>query len=124
MFHSFFHVLTVPGEEALLFGMDLVTLLYAIGAIAVLCLVLQLGHILRHRNAQEDSEPTDVNNADVALPSVPSAPSAPSQANDDALIAVITAAISAAMAEQGYTGGFRVVSFKRAPSADRRRNRF
>lgn len=40
---------------------------------------------------------------------------APAQA-DDALIAVITAAISAAMAEEGSTpvGGFRVVSFRRA----------
>ena len=40
---------------------------------------------------------------------------APAQA-DDALIAVITAAISATMAEEGSTpvGGFRVVSFRRA----------
>lgn len=43
--------------------------------------------------------------------------------DDGALIAAITAAISAAMAEEGYTGGFRVVSFKRA-SASNRRSRF
>ncbi len=39
---------------------------------------------------------------------------APAQ-NGGELIAVITAAVAAAMAEEGYTGGFRVVSFKRAP---------
>ena len=43
--------------------------------------------------------------------------------DDGALIAAITAAISAAMADEGYTGGFRVVSFKRA-SASNRRSRF
>ncbi len=41
--------------------------------------------------------------------------------DDGALVAAITAAISAAMAEEGYTGGFRVVSFKR--SSNRRSGR-
>ena len=51
-------------------------------------------------------------------------PTASSQTDaDGALVAAITAAISAAMAEEGYTGGFRVVSFKRA-SANGRRGRF
>ena len=36
------------------------------------------------------------------------------EADQGAIVAAITAAISAAMAEEGYTGGFRVVSFKRA----------
>ena len=48
-----------------------------------------------------------------AKKNVPAAPAAP-VADNGALIAAITAAISAAMAEDGYTGGFRVVSFKRA----------
>jgi len=52
-----------------------------------------------------------------AKKNVPAAPAAP-VADNGALIAAITAAISAAMAEDGYTGGFRVVSFKRA--SDRR----
>ncbi len=42
--------------------------------------------------------------------------------DDGALVAAITAAIQAAMAEEGYTGGFRVVSFKRV-SANNRRTR-
>ncbi len=44
------------------------------------------------------------------------APQAPAAQNDGALVAAITAAISAAMAEEGYTGGFRVVSFRRISS--------
>lgn len=38
---------------------------------------------------------------------------APAAEKDDALVAVITAAVAAAMEEEGYTGGFRVVSFRR-----------
>jgi len=33
--------------------------------------------------------------------------------DEGAVVAAITAAISATLAEEGYTGGFRVVSFKR-----------
>lgn len=36
--------------------------------------------------------------------------------DDGALVAVITAAVAAAMAEDGYQGGFRVVSFRRTPT--------
>ena len=45
----------------------------------------------------------------------PVATAAPAAQSDDELIAVITAAVAAYMAEEGteYTGGFRVVSFKR-----------
>ena len=44
---------------------------------------------------------------------VAAAPAAPA-ADDAALVAAITAAIAATLAEEGYTGGFRVVSFRRA----------
>ena len=45
-------------------------------------------------------------------------PVAASPATDDAaLVAAITAAIAAALAEDGYTGGFRVVSFRRADTS-------
>ena len=50
--------------------------------------------------------------SEVAVPE----PAEESAEDDGALVAAITAAISAAMAEEGYTGGFRVVSFKRAPA--------
>ena len=42
----------------------------------------------------------------------PAAPAAPA-GEDGALIAAITAAVAAAMAEEGCTGGFRVVAFRR-----------
>lgn len=41
--------------------------------------------------------------------------------DDGAVVAAIIAAISAKLADEGYTGGFRVVSFKRAGAANARR---
>ena len=46
---------------------------------------------------------------------------APVVSDDGAIIAAITAAISAQLASDGYTGGFRVVSFKRAGNTKGRR---
>ncbi len=51
----------------------------------------------------------------------PTAPVVPAVADDGAIVAAITAAISAQLAEEGYTGGFRVVSFKRVGATPRRR---
>ena len=53
-------------------------------------------------------------------PVAPVAPTAP-VADDGAIVAAITAAIAAQLSEEGYTGGFRVVSFKRAANAPRKR---
>ena len=82
--------------------------------LAVLWGAIEVMHYLVHRKEkqsngkQEQAEP--VRSAEVAEPTP-----APAVAEDDGvLVAAITAAISAAMAEEGYTGGFRVVSFKRA----------
>ncbi len=47
---------------------------------------------------------------------------APAVEDDGALIAAITAAISATLAEEGYQGGFRVVSFCRVGDASKRKN--
>ena len=53
-----------------------------------------------------------------ATPEPEPAPVAAAPAADDAaLVAAITAAIAAALAEDGYTGGFRVVSFRRAENS-------
>ncbi len=52
----------------------------------------------------------------VVAPAAPTPPAAPvAETNDAELVAIITAAVAAYMAEEGteYTGGFRVVSFKR-----------
>ena len=52
----------------------------------------------------------------------PEAASAPAPVADDgAIVAAITAAISAQLASEGYTGGFRVVSFKRANASSKKR---
>jgi hypothetical protein len=65
---------------------------------------------------------TATHNAEEALehiaPVVPVAPAAPEPvtppvADDAAIVAAITAAIAATLAEEGYTGGFRVVSFRK-----------
>ncbi len=47
----------------------------------------------------------------------------PAEEENDRLVAVITAAVAAAMTEEGCTKGFRVVSFQRT-SAGQRKNRF
>ena len=94
-----------------------VTLLGMVAIFSVLALLWLLIELL-HRSltkAERTDEPK-VQEArpveTVATPVANAAPEAP--ADDGALIAAITAAISAAMDEDGYTGGFRVVSFKRS----------
>ena len=64
---------------------------------------------------KEEKKPAFVKREAPKQESAPAPAAAPvAQADDGAVIAAITAAISAAMAEEGYTGGFLVVSFKRA----------
>ena len=96
-------------------------------ALTLLWFAIEILHLALHRKpkaekAREASQvaPTVKSQPVVSAPA-PVAASAP--AKDDALVAAITAAIAATLAESGYTGGFRVVSFKRTSSADRR-NRF
>ena len=98
----------------------MVTLLGMVAIFSVLALLWFLIEFL-HRLLTEEKKPIDQPKAPVVQPkavvqpSAPVAEAAPVATEDDgALIAAITAAISAAMAEEGYTGGFRVVSFKRA----------
>ena len=95
-----------------------VTLLGIVAVFAVLALLWLLIEIL-HR-VLSGPAPQKEKVEESAKAETPSAvPSAPAE-DGGALIAAITAAITAAMAEEGYTGGFRVVSFKRVSG---RRNR-
>lgn len=90
--------------------------------LAILWGVLALSRVVfydmpRRRREEEIAEhKTEAKTAPtpIAVPVAP-APVAPAR-NNDVLIAVITAAISAAMAEEGSVpaGGFRVVSFRRS----------
>lgn len=87
--------------------------------LALLWGAIELLHRVLHRGEKNDAP------AAAQAPAVPAAPAAaarpskpaqtpaPAKTEGDALIAVITAAVAASMAEEGYTGGFRVVSFRR-----------
>ena len=100
----------------------MVTLLGMVAIFAVLALLWLLIEVL-HRLLTKPQKPINQSKA-AAAPTKETAQSpAPvpveestsaTKEDDGALIAAITAAISATMAEEGYTGGFRVVSFKRA----------
>lgn len=97
-----------------------VTLLGMVAIFAVLALLWLVIEILhRTLTEQKDAAPQQERKKPVAAPAPKPQPTVetvtPAAPTDDgALIAAITAAISAALAEEGYTGGFRVVSFKRS----------
>ena len=84
--------------------------------LSILWGVVELLHRALHRGDQKTA-PAEAKAAPAPVPApAPKAAPAPVKApaaGDDALVAVITAAVAAAMAEEGYDGGFRVVSFRR-----------
>lgn len=92
--------------------------------LSILWGVVELLHRALHRGDQKTA-PAEAKAAPAPVPApAPKAAPAPVRApaaGDDALVAVITAAVAAAMAEEGYAGGFRVVSFRR--TQDRRSGR-
>ena len=113
------------GENAKEAG--IVTLLGMVSIFAVLALlwlVIELLHRVLVRGNK--AKPAPKQEAAPAPKSVPaparepekrSAPVAVHPEQDGGeLVAVITAAVAAAMADEGYTGGFRVVSFRRTPT--------
>lgn len=94
-----------------------VTLLGMVAIFAVLTLlwgVIELLHRVLNRGGKTDT-PAAKSAVPVVKPAAAPKPvaAAPATKNDDELVAVITAAVAAAMEEEGYTGGFRVVSFRR-----------
>lgn len=84
--------------------------------LSILWGVVELLHRALHRGDQKTA-PAEAKAAPAPVPApAPKAAPAPVRApaaGDDALVAVITAAVAAAMAEEGYADGFRVVSFRR-----------
>lgn len=111
------------GERAGVAGS--VTLLGMVAIFAVLTIlwgVIEVLHQALNRSKQKDAPAAPAAKAAPAPVKAPkpapveqkpaAAAVAPAQ-NDDALVAVISAAVAAAMEEEGYTGGFRVVSFRR-----------
>ena len=92
--------------------------------LALLWGVLELSRVVFYdmprRRREEEIEAAHSKAAPAPVAPTPApVPAAPAQNNNDVLIAVITAAISAAMAEEGTVpaGGFRVVSFRRSSDA-------
>lgn len=111
------------GERAGVAGS--VTLLGMVTIFAVLAIlwgVIEVLHRVLNRGGKTDT-PAAKPAAPVAKPAAEA--KKPAQAtqtvkatettrrDDGELVAVITAAVAAAMEEEGYTGGFRVVSFRR-----------
>ena len=93
--------------------------------LAILWGIIEIMHYLLHRKENKDelhgqSDPsshvTASGSDDAAIAAAIAAALAASE-DDGATVAAITAAISAAMAEEGYHGNFRVVSFKRVGRA-------
>lgn len=94
----------------------IVTLLGMVAVFVVLALLWGIIEIL-HRLLSGTEKPSGQTETEKVAPAAPEASAVQpvaQETDDGALIAAITAAISASLAEQGYTGGFRVVSFKRA----------
>jgi Na+-transporting methylmalonyl-CoA/oxaloacetate decarboxylase gamma subunit len=115
----------MPMDERL--GYALRMLIVGIGMVfvvlALLWGVLELSRVIFYdmprRRREEEIEAAHSKAAPAPVAPTPAPAPAPAAApaqNNDVLIAVITAAISAAMAEEGSVpaGGFRVVSFRRA----------
>lgn len=96
-----------------------VTLLGMVAIFAVLSLLWLVIEIL-HRALTERKPTVAEEKKPQRVSAPPAKPAKEARAfgrpapDDGALVAAITAAISAAMADEGYTGGFRVVSFKRS----------
>ena len=91
-------------------GVTLLGMVTIFIVLSILWGVVELLHRALHRGDQKTA-PAEAKAAPAhkAAPAPVRAPAA----GDDALVAVITAAVAAAMAEEGYAGGFRVVSFRR-----------
>ena len=107
----------MPFNERLLLGGQM--LLIGMGAVFGVLILLWgcLAFFRKLLSAHIDDEPMPV------APPAPT-PAAPvAKANDDAIIAAITAAVAATLAEEngGVAPGFRVVSFRRVDTVSARR---
>ena len=102
-----------------------VTLLGMVAIFSVLALlwgVIEILHFFMNRKTEEKAKPAPEQKiTPVEVPKSYEPEVVPVTVDNGALIAVITAAISAAMEAEGNTNGFRVVSFKRAQTVKRRR---
>ena len=90
-------------------------------ALAILWGVIEIMHRALHKQTKTPKDKSakaatvaaGVPNSEDAAIAAAIAATLAAQEDGGATVAAITAAISATLAEEGYTGGFRVVSFKR-----------
>jgi sodium pump decarboxylase gamma subunit len=86
--------------------------------LAILWAMIEIMHAVLNKGEKKEKEPSSKKEAPAASAAPKqddaTAPAAIVAENDGAIVAAITAAISAARAEAGETGAFRVVSFKHA----------
>ncbi len=105
-------------------------MLMIFAVLAILWAAVEAMHAILHRGDKKEKKPTEKkkvvepkNDApatnDAMIAAAIAAAMAASE-DDGATVAAITAAISAMRVEEGCTGGFRVVSFKRVPHGRRR----
>lgn len=101
-------------ERASLAGeVALIGLLIVFSVLAILMIALYIFQYLMYTLPKRKKEKAEAMAPAVARAEIPEAP-VEAPADDLALIAVLTAAVAAYESEaNGYTGGFRVVSFKR-----------
>jgi hypothetical protein len=121
--------MTFGERSAYSLRMLVVGMLMVFSVLALLWAVLALSKKLfydtrKNQSGQNAVKPQNVKAVDMPAavkPVVPATsvvtatPTTP--ANDAALVAAITAAIAATLADEGYQGGFRVVSFRRADNS-------
>lgn len=110
---------TEPMGDRLIYGMQmtLTGLLTVFAVLGIIFFVMQITRMLLHRETEKptvSAQPASPAAAPTALPAAPIA-----HASDDALIAVLTAAVAAVLADEAAAKGtvvpsFRVVSFQRS----------
>ena len=90
---------------------SLIGLIIVFGVLAIIWLMLSLFKFVFYKDPNKSTKVEKVE--EKQAPAVAPEPASVPVSDDGAIVAAIIAAISALRSEEGITGGFRVVSFKR-----------
>ena len=90
---------------------SLIGITIVFGVLAIIWLVLSLFKFVFYKDPNKSAKVEKVE--EKQAPASAPAPASVPASDDGAIVAAIIAAISALRSEEGITGGFRVVSFKR-----------
>ena len=109
---------TEPMGDRLSYGLQMTAtgMLVVFAVLGIIFLVMLLSRAVFHREAKKPASPAPVA---APVPQAQAAPAPAAPASDDALIAVLTAAVAAVLADEAAAQGtavpaFRVVSFQRS----------